>query len=88
MNRLLAVVFATGVIFIGAQSRANDSLNQSIVSKRDMIAQIASCMKKRMAADKYSSYREAMKVCKNQLNKDTDNSPPAALVASDTQAKP
>jgi hypothetical protein len=89
MNRLLlTIVAATGVIFAGAQALAVDSVKQSTMSKRQMIVQIVGCMKKRMAADKSSSYNQAMKACKVQMNKDSDNLPSGALVASDTPAKP
>jgi hypothetical protein len=88
MNRLLTVIAATGVIFAGAQALAVDSVRQSTMSKRQMIVQIVGCMKKRMAANKSSSYNEAMKACKDQINKEGDNLASGALVASDTPAKP
>jgi hypothetical protein len=88
MNRLLAIIATTGVIFAGAQALADDSAKQSTMSKRQMIVQIVGCMKKRMAADKSSSYNEAMKACKGQINKGSDNLQSGALVASDTPAKP
>ncbi len=56
MNRLLTVIAATGVIFAGAQALAVDSVRQTTMSKRQMIVQIVGCMKKRMAANKSSSY--------------------------------
>jgi hypothetical protein len=88
MNRLLSVVAASGVIFIGPIAIASESGNQSTLSKRDMIAQIVGCMKKRMSADKYTSYNETMKICKNQVNKGNDSSPSGPLVAADAPAKP
>jgi hypothetical protein len=88
MNRLLTVIAATGVIFAGAQALAVDSVKQSTMSKRQMIVQIVGCMKKRMAANKGSSYNEVMKACKDQINKEGDNLASGALVASDTPAKP
>ena len=83
MNRLLTVVATTGVIIVASQALAMDSDNQSTMSKRQMISQIVGCMKKRMSANKDSSYREAMKVCRNQIDKRSDTLP-----VSDTQAKP
>jgi hypothetical protein len=88
MNRLLTIVAATGVIFAGAQALAADSVRQSTMSKRQVIVQIVGCMKKRMAANKSSSYNEAMKACKEQINKEGDTLASGALVASDTPAKP
>jgi hypothetical protein len=88
MNRLLIGIATAGAIFVSSQALAVDSVNQSAMSKRQMIAQIVSCMKRRMSANKDSSYKEAMKACKDQINKERDNSPSGALVASDTHAKP
>jgi hypothetical protein len=88
MNRLLTVIATTGVIFVGAQALAIDSIHQSTMSKRQMIVQIVGCMKKRMAANRSSSYNEAMKACKDQINKEGDSLTSGALVASDTPAKP
>ncbi len=87
MNHLLTVVAASGVIFIGPIAIANDG-NQSTLSKREMIVQIVDCMKKRMAADKYTSYNETMKICKNQISKGNGGSPSGPLVAADTRPKP
>jgi hypothetical protein len=88
MNRLPIVIASAGAIFVGSQALAIDSVNQSTMSKRQMIAQIVGCMKRRMSANKDSSYKEAMKACRDQINKERDNSPTGAFVASDTQAKP
>jgi hypothetical protein len=88
MNRLLSVFATTGAMVITSQAHAIDSANQSTVSKRQMIAQIVDCMKRRKSANKDSSYREAFKTCRNQLNKGGDTAGPGALVASDPQVKP
>jgi hypothetical protein len=87
MNRVVTVIALGGVICVGTRALAVDSISQSTVSKRQMLAQIVGCMKKRMAADKNSSYNEALKACKDQIKRETDDSPPGALVASDTPAK-
>ena len=88
MNRLLTVVATSGAMVMTSQAHAIDSTDQSTMSKRQMIAQMLDCMKKRKSADKDSSYREAFKACKNQLNKGSDAAESGALVASDPQAKP
>jgi Tfp pilus assembly protein PilV len=85
MNRLLTVVATTGAMVM--QAHAVDSTDQSTMSKQQMFAQIVDCMKKRKSANKDSSYREAFKACKNQLNKGGDTES-GALVASDPQVKP
>ena len=86
MNRVVLIVL-TGVIFVGTQARAVDSTSQPTMSKRQMIVQMVGCMRKRMSANKSRSYNEAMKACKDQINKESDDLPSGALVASDTPAK-
>jgi hypothetical protein len=94
MNRLLTVVAATGAIWLASQALAADSDNQSTLSDRQLIAQIASCMRARMSANKGSSYKDAFKTCKSQVIKGNDNIPPEANMPPDavpvsgTQAKP
>jgi hypothetical protein len=88
MNRVAAVIALTGVIFACAPALAGDSTSQSTMSKRQMIAQMVGCMRKRMSADRHSSYNDARKACQDQINKPSDNLASGALVASDTPAKP
>ena len=87
MNRVATVIALSAVICVGTRALAVDSINQSTMSKRQMLAQIVGCMKKRMSANKNSSYNEAMKACKDQIKRETDNLPSGALVASDAPAK-
>jgi hypothetical protein len=87
MNRVVPIIALTSVMFVGAQAHAVDSTSQSTMSKRQMIVQIVDCMKRRMSADKSRSYNEAMKACKDQINRESDDLSSGALVASDTSAK-
>ncbi len=87
MNRIVTVIAVSGVILVGTKALAADAVNQSTMSKRQMFAQIVDCMKKRMSANKNSSYNEAMKACKDQISQASGNLPSGALVASDTPAK-
>jgi hypothetical protein len=87
MNRLLTLVATTGAMVLASQAHAIDAADQSM-SKRQMIAQMVDCVKKRKSANKDSSYREAFKACKQQLNKGGDTAEIDALVASDPQVKP
>jgi hypothetical protein len=87
MNRTMAVVALSGAMVMGARALAADPVNQSTVSKRQMYAQVIDCMKKRMSANKNSSYNEAMKACKDQIKKGSGSLAPGALVASDTPPK-
>jgi hypothetical protein len=86
MNRVVTMIALSGVVFVGTRALAVDSISQPM-SKRQMVAQIVGCMKKRMSANKNSSYNEAMKACKDQIKKESDNLPSGALVASDSPAK-
>jgi hypothetical protein len=87
MNQVLTVIAMTGLL-IGAQALAVDSTGQPTITKRQLIAQMVGCMKKQMSANNAISYNEALKTCKEQINKQTDNSASPTLVASDTQTKP
>ena len=88
MTRVVTAIALTGVICVGAQALAVDSTSQPTMSKRQMIVQIAGCMRKRMSDNKSSSYSDAMKACKDQMNKQSGTLPSGALVASDTPEKP
>ena len=88
MNRIVTLTAFTAVIFLGRPALAADEAGQSKMSKRQMVAEVVSCMKKRMSADRSTSYNEAMKVCKEQVNRDNDTPAAGALVASDHPAKP
>ena len=87
MNRVVTMIALSGVVFVGTRALAVDSISQPTMSKRQMVAQIVDCMKKRMSANKNSSYNEAMKACKDQIKKGSDNLPSGALVASEAPAK-
>jgi hypothetical protein len=87
MNHVLTALAMTGLL-IGAQALAEDSTGQPTLSKRQLIAQMVGCMRKQMSADNAISYNQALKTCKEQVNKQTDNSASPTLVASDTQTKP
>jgi hypothetical protein len=88
VNLAATGIVLTGVIFVGAPANADDSISQRTMSKRQTIVQMVGCMRKRMAASQSRSYNDAMKACKEQLNKESDNSPSGALVASDAAPKP
>jgi hypothetical protein len=83
MNRLLTAVAITCVIFAGTRALGGESTNQSRVIKRQAIARSAACMRKRMSADRSTSFNEARKACNGQNNKESDG----ALLASATPPK-
>jgi hypothetical protein len=88
MNRIFTIIAMTSVMFVGARALAVDSVSQSTMSKRQLIAQMVGCMRKQMSANNTISYNEAMKACKDQISKQTDKSASRTLVASDTLTKP
>lgn len=88
MNRVVTIMALAGATLVGTQALASDFTDQPTVSKRQMIAQMVDCMRKRMSANKSSSYNEAKKTCKDQGKKDSGTLPAGAMVASDTAAKP
>jgi hypothetical protein len=87
MNRALPMITMTCAMFTGAPALAVDSVRPPTMTKRQMIVQTVSCMRKRMSASKTISYNDAAKACKNQIDKQRDNSTSGALVASDAPAK-
>ena len=88
MNGALTVIVMTCVILVGARALAADSATQSTMSKRQMIARMVGCVRKQMLARKTISYNEAMKVCRDQINNQSDSPAARALVASHTLATP
>jgi len=83
MNRWPIVIATLAAICVASHAIAGDSENRATMSKRQMVAQIAGCMKRRMAADRAISYKDAMKICKNQINQGGENLPSDAVLASD-----
>jgi hypothetical protein len=88
MKRIVTVIASTAAIFVGTQALAVDSTSPPTMSKRQMIVLTVGCMRKRMSTDKSSSYNAAMKACKDQISKESNNVPQGTLVASDTPANP
>jgi hypothetical protein len=88
MNRLVAVIALTGVMFAGMRAFGDESASQSRMSKRHTIVQVVDCMKKRMSHDKGTSYNEARKTCEDQFAKQSANTSSGTLVASATSPKP
>jgi hypothetical protein len=88
LTRALTMSAMAVVMLTAAQAIADDAVSQSTMRKRQMIAQVVNCMKKRMSVDREISYNAASKVCKDQLNNQSNNSVSVALVASASPAKP
>jgi hypothetical protein len=86
-NRVLTMITMICAMFTGATALAIDSLRSPTMTKHQMIGQIVSCMKTRMSASKTIWYKDAEKACKDQIDKQRDNSTSGVLVASDASAK-
>jgi hypothetical protein len=86
MHHVSKMTVVIGLMFVSTRGFAVDP-SQPATPKRQMIAQINSCMKKRMYADQALSYNAAAKICKNQLAGKSD-AVSVALVASDTPTPP
>lgn len=88
MSSVTIAIALAGVICVGTQAQAVDFTSAPTMSKRQILVQVVGCMRKRMSVNKNSSYNDAMKACKEQMNKQSDSSSSSALVASATPAKP
>lgn len=88
MNRIFLVITMASVMLAGARGLAADSASQPTISKRQLVAQIVGCMRKQMSADNAILYNEAMKACKDQVNRQSDNNSGSRTVASNTLTKP
>jgi hypothetical protein len=88
MTRVLTMIAMYVVMLTAAQAVADDAVTQSTMSKRQMLAQVINCMKKRMSVSREISYNAASKVCKDQVSNQSSNSVSVALVASASTAKP
>lgn len=85
MNRMVTAIAMGGLLLVAAQAVAVDT-GQPALTRHQMLTQVIGCMKKRMSANRTTSYNEAAKVCKEQLKQSDSSSVP--LVAADTPAKP
>jgi hypothetical protein len=84
MNRLALVVAIAGTVLGTSTALAADPAH-SISAKRQFASQVITCMRKRMASDKYVSYNQAAKTCKEEVTKHLDGSDVGPLVAADTK---
>jgi hypothetical protein len=88
MTRVLTMIAIGAVILVNAQAIAADATSQSTVGRRQVLVQVVNCMKKRMSVNKELSYNAATKVCKNQVNNQSNSVLSVAVEASDSPAKP
>ncbi len=84
MKRLpIVLAIAGGVLGSSAVLAADPA--RSLSAKRQFVSQVIGCMRKRMATDKYISYNQAAKLCKEEVTRQLDGSDAGPLVAADTK---
>jgi hypothetical protein len=83
------LILATAGAVVAASSSpafAADWNGQPLAVKRQMVSQVISCMKKRMAADRTISYNQAAKICRETVEGQLEKVTSGPLVASDAGA--
>jgi hypothetical protein len=76
-----------GLAILGGSQPITVAAAGDAVSKRQMLLLVVTCMRKRMSSDKVISYSDAAKVCRNQVNEQSNTPVSVAKVASDSAAK-
>jgi hypothetical protein len=84
MKRLPVVMTIAGSLLASSVTLAADPLH-SFSAKRQFAVQVIGCMRKRMSNDKYISYNQAAKDCKQEVTRQADVTPTGPLVAADTK---
>lgn len=85
INRLPVVIAMAGAVLAGSTAPAAEPTHPSWSAKRQFASQVINCMRKRMANDKYISYNQAAKVCKDEVSRQADGTDAGPLVAADTK---
>ena len=85
MNRLPVVIAVAGSVLGSGLALASDPGHPSWSAKRQLVSQVINCMRKRMANDKYISYNQAAKICKEEVTRQADGTDTGPLVAADTK---
>jgi hypothetical protein len=87
MQRLTLILATASAVVAASPAFASDWKGQPLAVKRQMVAQVIDCMKKRMSSDRLISYNQASKVCRETVDGRLEKSTAGPLVAaSDTVA--
>jgi hypothetical protein len=86
MKRLTLILATVSTAAAASPAFASDWKSQPLAVKRQMVTQIVSCMKKRMAGDRMVSYNQAAKECRETVEGQLEKSTTGPLVASDADA--
>jgi hypothetical protein len=84
MKRLTLILATTSAVVAVSPAFASDWKAQPLAVKRQMVAQMISCMKKRMSSDRLVSYNQASKSCRETVEGQLEKSTSGPLVAADT----
>lgn len=76
-------VVAGSSVLASSTALAADPAHSSWSAKRQFASQVINCMRQRMSNDKYISYNQAAKICKDEVRKQSTDAGP--LVAADTK---
>jgi hypothetical protein len=87
MKRPALAIAIGAAVLVSTQVSATDWKGRSLSSKRQVVAQVIDCMRKRMSSDRQISYNEAAKVCKGEVNRRVDTASSGPLVAADSPGK-
>ena len=87
VKRLILILATTSVVVAVSSAFASDWKAQPLAVKRQMVAQMLTCMKKRMYGDRQISYNEASKLCRDEVQARLDKATVGPLVADTVQGK-
>lgn len=87
MKRLTWILAIASAVLATSPAFASDWKGQPLAVKRQMVAQVVACMKKRMHGDRLISYNQASKLCRDEVEARLDKPSTGVLVADTGAAK-
>ena len=81
MNHGVMMIGTAGLILLGTQALAVESMSQPKLDRRHLV----DCMTRRMSSDRSLSYIAAAKACKDQLKLQSDNAAGTPLQAGNNR---
>jgi hypothetical protein len=87
MKRSILILAAATAVLATSHAFASDWKGQPLAVKRQMVAEMLTCMKKRMYGDRQISYNVASKLCRDEVQARLDKATAGPLVADTAQGK-
>lgn len=87
MKRPILILAGVTALLATSHAFASDWKGQPLAVKRQIVAQMLTCMKKRMYGDRQISYNEASKLCRDEVQGRLDKATAGPLVADTGQGK-